>query len=312
VALVAVLGLTVGALAPLSAGGGGKHRPDDKVRSILADHEHQIGELECRVRALEGDPCGATTTTTTAPPATSSTSAPTTTTVVPSTTTSTSTTSSTTTVPPTSTTSPPSGPCDYLGPTPTQGATPVGNVRLSAGEDFGNFNQTFSGGHGFLPPNVNGVTVHDGWSRGTGGDNIKLGDNSTYHHLWLTMSPSGGHLDAMQGQGATGVTIENVVIEMTSHSGVTGAILMQNLVGGGGGNRDITYAMNCVRIIGSGPFGHDIRIGAAAGVSTRARLTNIELDGGVILAQCSGDGVFELDASARAVLQNNGCTIVPI
>lgn len=300
---IAALALTVGALTPVDAGGGGKHRPSDKVHQILADHE-------CRIRALEGNACG-TTTTTTAPPATSSTSAPPTTTVPVSTTTSTSTTS-TTTAPPTTTTSSPTGSCDYLGATPTQGATPVGNVRLEPGEDFGNFNQTFSGTHGFLPPNVNGVHVHDGWSRGTGGDNIKLGDNSVYDHLYLVMSPTGGHLDAMQGQGATGVTIDNVVIEMASHSGVTGAILMQNLVGGGGGNRDITYSINCLRLIGSGPFGHDVRVGAAAGVSTRARITNVELDGGVILAQCAGDGVFEMDASARAVLQNNGCTIVPI
>jgi hypothetical protein len=170
-----------------------------------------------------------------------------------------------------------------------------------------------SGSHGIMPANVSGTTVRNGIINAEGVDNIKLGDNSRYENLYLRMASSGGHLDAMQGQGATGVIVRNVTIEMTSHSGVTGAILMQNMLGGGAGYRNITFDFDCIRIINSGPYGHDIRVGASNGQTTRGRITRTVLDGGMIMmSNRGGTCIFEVDSVSMPYVRNDGCEIVAI
>ena len=207
----------------------------------------------------------------------------------------------------------PSGGCSYPSGSAGSGWETIGSTRLSSGQTLDGFVMNASGNHGILPANVSNTTVRNGIINADGVDNIKLGDNSRYENLYLRMADSGGHLDAMQGQGATGVTVRNVTIEMTSHGGVTGAILMQNMLGGGAGYRDITFDFDCIRLIGSGPYGHDIRVGASNGQTTRGRITRTVLDGGMIMmSNRGGTCIFEVDSVSMPYVRNDGCEIVAI
>ena len=186
---------------------------------------------------------------------------------------------------------------------------------MSAGQTLENFVLQSGGNHAILPPNVSGTTVRNGSIYANGADNIKFGNSSRYQNLYLVMATSGAHLDAMQGQGASGVTVDNVTIVMQNHGGVTGAILFQSLLGGGGEvHRDVTFDLNCVNIVGSGPYGHDIRIDYKGGADVIGRITNINMSGSILITDRGGGGNcrIEVDASAMPHVNNNGCDIVAI
>ena len=206
------------------------------------------------------------------------------------------------------------GPCDYPMQDP-EAALDLGNQRLSPGESLAGFVLRSEGGHAIEPANVDSTTVSDGSVYANGGDNIKLGDNSHYESLYLAMSESGRHLDAMQGQGATGVTVRNVTIRMTNHRGVTGAILLQTRLGGGGDrHRDITFSLDCIRLIGTGPFGHDIRVDYKNGAGVTGRITNIDMEGTIQITDRGGGGTcrVEVDTTALPHVSTNDCTVIEI
>jgi hypothetical protein len=135
-----------------------------------------------------------------------------------------------------------------------------------------------NGGNGVGPPQSGpGLMVNSSVRINNGADNIKLSSGGVYRNLYLRMGASGGHLDAIQGQGETNWVIDNVVIEIPSpHDGVTGAIFIQNMMGGGQGYSDVTGVINRLKLIGTGPFHHDIRFGSSGGKRTTITLTNVD------------------------------------
>jgi hypothetical protein len=316
IAIVAIIAaITTGSfLTGAGAASNAKPRAKaDKIEAILAAHEKRIVALETLLGVQPpGDDdggSGGTTTTSTAPPTTTaggSTTTTTTTTVAASTTT---TNATTTTAAPA-----PSGACAYPSGDPP-GAQQIGDQRLTANQVLENFVLHSGGNHAILPPNVSNVTVRNGSVYANNADNIKLGINSRYENLYLVMAPSGAHLDAMQGQGASGVTMNNITIVMQNHSGVTSAILFQSLLGGGGDQHtDVTFDLNCIKLVGSGPYGHDIRVDYKSGADVTGRITNVSMSGSILITDRGGGGNcrIEVDASALPHVVSNGCDIVSI
>ena len=135
-----------------------------------------------------------------------------------------------------------------------------------------------NGGNGVGPPvSGPGLMINASVRINNGADNIKLSSGGVYRNLYLRMGTSGGHLDAIQGQGETDWVIDNVVIEIPSpHSGVTGGILIHSKRGGNQGDADVTGVINRLKLIGTGPFHHDIRFSTASGSNMTITLTNVD------------------------------------
>jgi hypothetical protein len=135
-----------------------------------------------------------------------------------------------------------------------------------------------NGSNGLGPPDSGpGLIVDASIKVNNGADNVKLSDGGVYRNLYLTMGLSGGHLDGFQGQGETDWVIDNVVIEMPSpHRGITGAVFIQNMMGGSQGYADVTGTINRLKLIGTGPFGHDIRFNQSGGKRMTITLTNVD------------------------------------
>ena len=134
------------------------------------------------------------------------------------------------------------------------------------------------GGHAVGPSGAEGGGVMENASVVVdGGDNIKIATDGVYRNLYLRMASNGGHLDAMQSQGNSGWVIDNVVIEIpTPSSSVTGAIIIENLRGGGAGYRDVVGTINRLKLIGTGPYHHDIRLQNNAAATMTVTVTNVD------------------------------------
>jgi hypothetical protein len=134
------------------------------------------------------------------------------------------------------------------------------------------------GGHAVGPPGAVGGGVMENASVVVdGGDNIKIATDGVYRNLYLRMATSGGHIDAMQSQGNSGWLIDNVVIEIPSPSpSVTGAIIIENLRGGGAGYGDVIGTINRLKLIGTGPWHHDIRLQNNPAATMTVTITNVD------------------------------------
>ena len=134
------------------------------------------------------------------------------------------------------------------------------------------------GGHAVGPPGAVGGGVMENASVVVdGGDNIKIATDGVYRNLYLRMATAGGHLDAMQSQGNSGWLIDNVVIEIPSPSpSVTGAIIIENLRGGGAGYGDVVGTINRLKLIGTGPWHHDIRLQNNPAATMTVTITNVD------------------------------------
>ena len=212
------------------------------------------------------------TTSTSQPPSTTSTSQPP------------STTSTTTSTPPTTTLPPSDDGWPVLGP--VAGRTTItgsGNWVVDY-RDYGtpwhihDVDIVADGGHAVGPPGAVGGGVMENASVVVdGGDNIKIATDGVYRNLYLRMATAGGHIDAMQSQGNSGWLIDNVVIEIPSPSpSVTGAIIIENLRGGGAGYRDVVGTINRLKLIGTGPWHHDIRLQNNPAATMTVTITNVD------------------------------------
>jgi hypothetical protein len=67
-------------------------------------------------------------------------------------------------------------------------------------------------------------------------------------------------------------------------------------------------------LVGSGPYGHDIRIDYKGGADVTGRITNVSMSGSILITDRGGGGNcrIEVDASALPHVKNNGCNIVAI
>jgi hypothetical protein len=170
-------------------------------------------------------------------------------------------------------------------PGPVAGRTTIRNSDNFAA-DYRNFGSPWyihdvdiisDGGNGVGPPaSGGGLMINSSVLVNNGADNIKLSSGGVYRNLYLTMGLDGGHLDAIQGQGETNWIIDNVVIDIPSHEGVTGAIFIQSMQGGNQGYADVTGTINRLKLVGTGPFHHDVRLGQDGGAEMTITITNVD------------------------------------
>jgi hypothetical protein len=193
----------------------------------------------------------------------------------------------------------------WPGPGPVAGRTTIegsGNWVVDY-RDFGSpwyihdVDVLASGGHAVGPPTAVGGGVMENSSVVVeGGDNIKIADGGIYRNLYLRMATSGGHLDAMQVQGNTGWRIEDVVVDIPSPTdSVTGAVIVENKVGGGGGYRDVIGTIDGLKIIGTGPWHHDIRLQNDPAASMSITITNVDW------SQAHAESVLVLTGSPQSL-----------